>query len=434
MYHGLLEGIDHADYLEARAPRPTLIMATTSDFFSIQGTRETYREVKRIYNLMGKPDNLDITEDDYGHGYTLKNREKMYAFFRKYLDNPGSAAEEEVDYISPQDLQKTPTGQLSTSLGGETIFSLNLKDAVQVLEKLRSSRADSGSHTGKVLAAARKLSGYREPAATDEPVFTGRIRRDGYTVEKYFLKGEGDYVIPYLLFIPPSHNDNGVIYLHPEGKEAAFSSGEGFEYLLKNGSLVLAPDMIGTGETGPGILAGDSEIDSISYNLWFTAVITGRSLTGIRAGDVSKLATLLAEKYSIRKVSAVAIREMAPVLLHAAAFDLKISNIALIRPYSSYRSILVSRFYKPSFVHSIVPGALNGYDLPDLAASLAPRNLLMLNVSDGNGRNDDTASVNEDIRIIWREYRKEQADANLVTGSYASAGELSDYLSKWLKL
>ncbi|MFA5555438.1 MAG: alpha/beta hydrolase family protein, partial [Phycisphaerae bacterium] len=51
-YHGLLKGIDHADFIEARAPKPTLIMATTNDFFSIQGVRETFAALKHMYGIM----------------------------------------------------------------------------------------------------------------------------------------------------------------------------------------------------------------------------------------------------------------------------------------------------------------------------------------------------------------------------------------------
>eukprot|EP00913_Durusdinium_trenchii_P010869 g10198.t1 len=42
-------GMDHADYLMMRAPKPTLILASTRDFFNIDGTWDTYRQAKRIY-------------------------------------------------------------------------------------------------------------------------------------------------------------------------------------------------------------------------------------------------------------------------------------------------------------------------------------------------------------------------------------------------
>jgi len=177
-YHGISSGIDHADFIEVRAPKPTLIMATTRDFFSIQGSRETYAEVKRIYNLFGKPDNIEITEDDFGHGYTKKNREAMYAFFQKHLRLPGSSTEEDVEFPTALELQKTTTGQLASSLEGETVFSLNHKEGEKLMNELQVSRSNLTGHLSGVISSAKKLSGYREPSVVDEPVFTGRIQRE----------------------------------------------------------------------------------------------------------------------------------------------------------------------------------------------------------------------------------------------------------------
>ena len=84
---------------------------------------------------------------------------------------------------------------------------------------------------------------------------------------------------------------------------------------------------------------------------------------------------------------------MTPVLQHAAAFDTAISRIALIEPLSSYRSIVMNRFYKPGLIQSAVPGSLSAYDLPDLAGSLAPRRLLMINPTDNMGKIMDEEGV-----------------------------------------
>ena len=59
-YHGLLNGITHADLLEVRAPDPSLIVAGTRDFFSIQGARETYKEVRNAYAAFGMEHNIRI--------------------------------------------------------------------------------------------------------------------------------------------------------------------------------------------------------------------------------------------------------------------------------------------------------------------------------------------------------------------------------------
>ncbi|MCU0472162.1 MAG: alpha/beta hydrolase family protein [Bacteroidales bacterium] len=46
----------------------------------------------------------------------------------------------------------------------------------------------------------------------------------------------------------------------------------------------------------------------------------------------------------------------------------------------------IDRFYYPGFVQNLVPGALSAYDLQDLAATLAPRRLLLVGTTDGNGK------------------------------------------------
>jgi len=52
--NGISSGIDHADFIEVFAPKPYLIVATTRDFFSIQGTREIFKEARQVYQSFGK--------------------------------------------------------------------------------------------------------------------------------------------------------------------------------------------------------------------------------------------------------------------------------------------------------------------------------------------------------------------------------------------
>ncbi len=337
----------------------------------------------------------------------------MYAFFQKSLQLPGSPAEEEVEYSTEEELQKTSTGQLSTSTGGETVFSLNRVEAAELEQQLQASRADLKRHLSAVLISARDLSGYREPSFIDDPLFTGRIQRDDYSIEKYFVKGEGDYIIPYLLMIPFRSNSKALIYLHPSGKLAEAAPGGEMEWFVKNGFTVLAPDLIGTGETGPGIFTGDATIDSVSYNLWYTSLLIGRSLTGIRAGDVVRLAEILKKKNRTAEVYGIARGVMGPVLLHAAAFDKDFKRVALVGSCSSYKSIAANRFYDPKLVNCIVPGALKSYDLSDLAASLAPSRLLMAGLTDGSGKSDDAENISRDLEIIRTSYQAMKADDQL---------------------
>jgi len=432
MFNVIQKGIDFADFLLVRAPKPALMITTTRDMFSIQGAKETEKEVLGIYKAYGKEDNFGRVEDDAAHASTRKNREAMYAFFQKNLNNPGSSNDETVKALTNEEMQVTTTGQVSTSLGGETVFSLNRKEAERLVDELQSSRNDHTSHLPEVLNLAKKLSGYQEPSVINDPVYAGRIQRVGYVIEKYLLKGEGDYVIPYLLMKPDKPNNRALIYLHPGGKSVEASAGGEMEWFVSNGFTVLAPDMIGVGEMGPGTFKGDSYIEGISHNMWYASMLIGRSIVGIRSGDVIRLTRLL-KVCGISEVYGVARKEMAPVLLHAAAFDTAITRIALIEPYSSYRSIVMNRFYNSSFIHGAVPGALKAYDLPDLAASLAPRKLMMAGVTDGDGKNTDNESINKDLSIIKTAYHSKKADGQLNIISMNTIEKPNDFLIEWIK-
>jgi hypothetical protein len=167
--------------------------------------------------------------------------------------------------------------------------------------------------------------------------------------------------------------------------------------------------------------------------MWFTSTIIGRSIVGIRAGDIIRLRMLLNKRKGITEIFGFARKEMATAMLYASAFDSGITRIALIEPYSSYRSIVMNRFYYPGFVQSLVPGALSAFDLPDLAASLAPRKLVMAGTTDGNGEKTDQEDINKDLEIIKTAYQSKNAEGNLSIFTLDSTSDLSDILIEWIK-
>lgn len=431
-FYGIARGLDMADLLVVRAPKPALMITTSRDMFPVQGAIETTAEVTKIYKAYGREDEFYRVSDDAPHASTKKNREAMYAFFQKHLNNPGDPTDEDIEYLK-EELQVTETGQLATSLKGETAFSLNKKDAEKRMLELEKARKNRPEYFGGVLNAARELSGYREPEQIEEPVFVGRIQRDGYTVEKYFVKGEGDYVIPYLLMEPEASSDKALLYIHPLGKVAGSDEGGEMEWFVKKGYTVLAPDIIGTGEMGPGQFRGDSYIDSVSYNLWFASMLVGRSIIGIQAGDIVRLTRLLKENYGIEEISGLARREMAPVLLHAAVFDNSISRVALVDPYASYRALVMTQDYHPEFLHSAVPGAIGIYDLPDLAGNLAPRKLMIWHPTDGAGNSGNPDAIAKDLSVIESAYQYRKAADQLQVVPTASSEELRKAYEKWIE-
>jgi hypothetical protein len=432
LFHGIFRGLDQADYLTVRAPKPTLMITTTRDMFSIQGARETAKEVSVIYKAYGLENNFSMVEDDAPHQSTRKNREAMYAFFQHHLNNPGNAIDEEVAVLTAEEIQVTKTGQVSTSLGGETVFSLNKMESQKLLNNLTASRKDLSNHASKVLNAAKELSGYREPSNDEAPVFTGRINREGYSIEKYFMKGEGDYVIPYLLMIPNKPNNKTILYLHPSGKAVEASPGGEMEWFVKNGFAVLAPDLIGTGEMGLSDFQGDAFINGKSHNIWYSAMLIGRSLVGIQVGDVVRLLRMVKKTNETGAIYGVARGEMTPVLMHAAAFDPSIERVALVEPFSSYRSVVMNPFYNSGFIYGTVPGSLRAYDLPDLLASLAPRKLLLARITDSLGKPAGPDNI-DDLAMVKNSYQSRNANEQLKILIGGSSEIPANLFSEWIK-
>jgi len=203
--------------------------------------------------------------------------------------------------------------------------------------------------------------------------------------------------------------------------------------VCQRGFTVLAPDMIGIGEIGQGDFRGDEYIGGISNDKWFSSILIGRSIVGIQASDVVRLIQLLKKNIVTGEIYGVARKEMAPVLLHAAAFVPTITRVALIEPYSSYRSLVKNRYYNSDFVYSTVPGALKAYDLPDLAASLAPRKLLMANITDELGKSADPKNMMDELSIIKAAYHDKRADEQLSIPYQVSSEKLYNFFSEWIK-
>jgi dienelactone hydrolase len=403
----LAEGLDLADLLEVRAPGPALIISTTRDFFSIQGARDTYHEVKKEYEILGSPGLVDMTEDDAEHETTLKNRQKLYAFFKKHLGFPGDTTDLEVKIIGPDSLRVTSTGQVIPELNGETVFSLNEKESRTRVERLEEER-QGGRLSVKILRnRIIRCSGYTTPVNDLTPVFSGREIHEDYRLEKYLVPGGGNYYLPTLVLIPRrAMVQKAVVIFNPSGKESEMKEDSLALWLAKKGYYVILPDVAGFGELGPGYLKGDAYMEHTSYNQWFAGILTGKSPLGLRMADIKQVSDFIRETISIQSgdIFAIARGVLAPDLLHACHLIDDFERIALINPLVSYGSMVFHRRYHPKYIQSAVPASLGEYDLPDLASMLAPKRLLMVDICDQNGQAIKDADTGKDIQIIREAY------------------------------
>jgi dienelactone hydrolase len=431
LMYGLESGIDMADFLEVRAPKPALIVATTRDIFAIQGTRDSYHETKKAYQAFGKPEQIQMAEDDAGHSSTLKNREASYAFFQKYLNNPGSPTDLKVEILSDKELHVTPEGGVISFLKGESMFSLNKKYAEELAEKRRISRKSTIDFQRDLRQKVISISGFEKSIGKTDVVFAGRMPRSNYAIEKFLVRGSGDYYIPLLWLRPEKTLGKTVLLLNEGGKAEIVQKDKLADQLANEGYDVVVPDLSGTGELGNGFIkGGDSVIDKVPLNLWFTGILTHKSLLSTRAEEILILADFIRKSGEPKTlITGAAVGTLTSDLLHAATIANPFDKLVLIRPLISYQSIVEERLYKTKFALSAVPGALAAYDLPDLVEVLSSQDLLLVNPVAATER-----EINQDrANSIYKQAMKDKQPASFNVKTGLEEQDFASTLLLWMK-
>src|SRR6185295_11345614 len=147
------------------------------------------------------------------------------------------------------------------------------------------------------------------------------------------------------------------------------------EEWFKAGYAVTAIDLRGMGETNP-----EAPHKGLSRNFladWKEAYLgfgLKRPLLGQRVRDL--LAVRVALDPEGRGLHVVGVGSAAPVALHAAALEPRISTLTLEGLVTSW-SLVARTPLTMNQLTNVVPGALRVYDLPDLAAAIAPRALTL---------------------------------------------------------
>ncbi len=359
MYNAIKFGFDHPDYLHLRAPKPTMIITTTHDFFSQQGARESYAEAQKSFAAFGKPENLLFTEDFGVHQSTKKNREAMYAFFQKHLNNPGDNTDVEVDIFKPEELWVTPTGQLQTSNLGETVFSLNQR----YFSKIELTE-------GELEEKIKELSGVEFKRKLTAAVYTGKYFSDETEIEKYFLENDNkDFVLP--VYVIRNRNSNGktLVWLSVEGKKSIIEHAQ-LGYYLSEGFNIVTADLPGIGELFDPDFAGDGYVQGVPFNYTFGANLVGKSIPGIHAEAIDLLVQFAQREFSDDKFQALSEGVMSTALLIFASQKNVFSEIKFDNALNFDYELIETEYYDPQKAYYIIPGSLSYFTFAEFGKKL----------------------------------------------------------------
>lgn len=401
-------GLDHADYVTMRAPRPTLVIAASKDFFDIKGTWDTFREASRVYSKLGLPERVGLVETDTSHGYPKSHREAAVRFFNRWLRGTDAPVTEgDFPIEKDADLRCTRTGQVLEDLKGKSVFDLNAA-AADATRKQRKALEPAA-----LRAAVTKHLGLPEsPRTTVEKV--AQEDRDGYAVLKLVFRQEGGLPLPAVALVPAREKRDGprAVLVHDGGRAAAFGEAEA---LAKAGRYVLAVDLSGWGETAPAVpAAGRPNYFGVESRETFLSLHLSRPLLGRRVQDLMGVVRHLRNPAD-KEIELVGFGAAAPVALHAAA--LLPNDVAAVRldgGVVSWDEVARTAVSENQFA-GVVPGALAVYDLPDLAASLSPRPLTVRRPTGATGTAAPAALVERTFAPVQAAYAKDGADGRFTT-------------------
>jgi pimeloyl-ACP methyl ester carboxylesterase len=365
--------------------------------------------------LLGYGERVELFEYNDKHGFSKPRREAALRWLRRWLLHQDDAVVEgDLPIRKDADLQCTRTGQVIEDFKGKSVFDLNAEREQQ----LATGRATAlASRTrDDLLKEVRTLLGLGEakPLAKRKPV--GLIKRDGVNVEQVIYETEPGVVVPALEFRPKKGGALFlplVLYVHGDGKLIDAGPGGRLEKLAREGKRVVAVDLRGFGETAPGVpAAGKANYFGTDDKESFLGLHLNRPLLGQRVFDLlAVLNALTAENHQGAEVIGVGMA--APVVLHAAALEPGIEQVTLERGVVSW-SAVVRTPISHNQLSNAVPGALRVYDLPDLAALLAPRALTIRGAVDPVGEPVSQEALERAYARCKTAYEQQKSAARLV--------------------
>jgi dienelactone hydrolase len=178
------------------------------------------------------------------------------------------------------------------------------------------------------------------------------------------LTPEPGITIPALAFVPEggASKKRAVLWLNAAGKAADAAEGGAIEKIVREGTLVLAIDPRGWGES-----ATEAKAE-------MRALLVGKTLAGMQTGDVLHAFEFLRARPDVdaSNIAVIGKGNGGVLALFAAALEPRIARVACENSPQSYLEIVQARQHT-GILGIVIPGVLQDFDLPDVVASLRPR-------------------------------------------------------------
>ncbi|MCC6729211.1 MAG: acetylxylan esterase [Chthonomonadales bacterium] len=368
-------GYDHEDILIAQAPRPVRVLAVTGDFFPIEGTRRTVERCRRVWELFGRGDEVDLAEDRSGHAYTRPLARAAASFFGQHL--LGAAAQVDERRVQPLEARQlwcTRSGQVRGDLpGARAVFETNL-DRLRGVAAKREAVPAAERRARATEWLRERVARHRTPCALNPRLYR-EDRLDEMTVTAAIWWSQPDLLGHAFLFRRFDRAGDTLpvtIALWDGGTSCLVPHVRWLRRECEAGRAVMVLDVAGTGALEPHSLHEGYPPEGfygVIHKLADDLTWLDDSLAALRVHSVLRALDLLAELPGTegKGVRARAEGRTGTYGRIAAAIDARIERVDVSDPAPPAAEWAASRHYDSHGIKALmIPGMLSVLDLPDL--------------------------------------------------------------------
>jgi len=247
------KGIDYPGLLLLLYPRPVMVASAVLDFFPIEGSRKSFREVQRIYEEMGRRDRIAMAEGYHGHQYSDENQEAALDFLDRFNRMPVRHGLVTPKQFSDAELLCTRTGQVMLDEGDARPLMDLIRDYFEGHKTARhATLTEMYQNYQKLGGNDLTVAEFRGAPPTEREILwemVGSTKSEDVILDKYILHYEKLLEMPVLFIRKDVKESRGILlWLSERGKAMARDWPE-IKKQLDAGYDVLTFDLRGLGET-----------------------------------------------------------------------------------------------------------------------------------------------------------------------------------------
>jgi hypothetical protein len=310
------------------SPRPLLVASAKKDaYFSIESVREVCENVRHIYDLYGKANEITLIETPGGHAYHEKSKYEVFSFFMKQLKERELELHEIINFekqelLSENDLRVFVDGPLTDDLTTKIQDSfIKLADIPNIKNK-----KDLFHHREKVMQflRAKAFRAFpKQPVPLDLRLEFQSKYGDGKNRRVLSFVSERDWRLK--IDIHWKNINNPTLLILKNSEEKREESEAKFSDLINDWNLVFF-ETRGVGETGWN--------PAMQWHIRRSAAWTGRTIASMRVYDVLRClhALRFVDLINHDNISVAANEDMCAIALYAALVDSNINGLILKNP------------------------------------------------------------------------------------------------------